>query len=300
MRMAHIKFKNDKDDARGLVEFVKRRKQMLNKFIHTMRSLPIITLGTVSLVISLLLVNSTFAQDVAIFYDTNLPTLGPGNGAVFANFVKEELSKKNLSAEVVDSEGLAEYMEANPEGIMLVCQGIVPSTIFENKGKDDLIYSWLREGGIGGFVGDYPFYYWDSTNNVAADGGQQKVFGVTVTNSNTAQVEPTELGKEYIPTLEEWTTNRPVTLATLESNGFEYESYADDGTNADPVAYRTEDMKGWFINFHTSCCGTALPPDDQMAVEYAELITNRFLAEGKSVEKAGKVSVVWGELKSGN
>jgi hypothetical protein len=251
----------------------------------------------------MLLVTNTSAQDVAILYDPSLPTLGVNNAPGFANLLVEELKKKNLSAEIVDSDGLAEYMEANPKGIMLVCQGIVPSTIFENKGKDDPIYSWLREGGIGGFVGDYPFYYWDNTNNVAAGGGQQKVFGVQATNSNIALVEPTELGQKYIPSLQkEWTTNRPVGLAVLEQNGFEFESYADDGTNADPVAYRTEDMEGWFINFHTSCCGTAVPANDQMAKEYAELISNRFATaeQLKSVDPAGKASVLWGQLKSAN
>jgi hypothetical protein len=248
----------------------------------------------------LFLASNVFAQDVAILFDPNLPVLGISNGPGFADLLVQELGKKNIKAEIVDSDGLAEYMNANPEGIMLVCQGIVPGTIFENKGKDDLIYSWLREGGIGGFVGDYPFYYWDNTNNVAAGGGQQNVFGVQITNSNVASVEPTELGKQYIPSLQEaWTTNRPSSLNVLETNGFEYESYADDGTNADPVAYRTEDMKGWFINFHTSCCGTAVPTNDQMAKEYAELIINRFIDPDKlSVDPSSKLSATWGQLKS--
>ena len=75
----------------------------------------------------------------------------------------------------------------------------------------------------------------------------------------------------------------------LQANDFEFESYADDGSNSDPIAYRTEDMKGWFINFHTSCCGTAAPPIEQMAVEYGELISNRFAGD-LPVRPAGKVS----------
>ena len=61
-------------------------------------------------------------------------------------------------------------------------------------------------------------------------------------------------------------------------------------------------MEGWFINFHESCCGTAVPPNDQMDKEYAELIKNRFIEEirGKSVDTSGKLSVTWGRLKSGN
>lgn len=245
-------------------------------------------------------VSSVLAQDVAIMYDPNLPTLGVNDGAGFAQLIVNKLEDEGFSAEVVDSEGLAAYMEANPTGIMLVCQGIMPATIFENSGDDDLIYNWLREGGIGGFVGDYPFYYWENTANVAAGGGQVSVFGTTVTNSSTANVEPTDLGAEYIPSLQdEWPSNRPVGLAALENNGFEYESYADDGVNADPIAYRTEDMEGWFINFHTSCCGTSVPNNEQMSTEYAELISNRFGAElERAVDPTGKIGTLWGQLKA--
>ena len=122
-------------------------------------------------------------------------------------------------------------------------------------------------------------------------------FGATITNGTVSQVSPTDLGKELIPSLKKWSSNRASGLAVLKGNDFEYESYADDGVNADPIAYRTKDMEGWFINFHTSCCGTAIPPNDQIATEYAELISNRF-ATAKAVDPSGKISVVWGRLKS--
>lgn len=236
------------------------------------------------------------AQDVAIMYDPALPTLGIPDGPGFSALLHDELAARNVTSEVVDSNGLADYMTANPEGIMLVCQGIMPGTIFQAQGEDDLIYSWLREGGIGGFVGDYPFYYWDAVANAPGGAGQVSVFGVTVTNGTISSVEPTALGSELIPSLTDWVSNRPVGLGALEANGFEYESYADDGTNADPIAYRTEDMAGWFINFHTSCCGTVAPPNEQMAVEYAELISNRFAVD-LAVDLGANVSVTWGLLK---
>jgi len=253
-----------------------------------------------SIILCLFLVSSSFAQDVVIMYDPALVTLGVNDPAGFAQLLVQELQSVGLSAEIVDSKGLAAYMEANPTGIMLVCQGIMPGTIFKNEGADDLIYSWLRNGGIGGFVGDYPFYYWDNTNNAPAGAGQAGVFGMTLTNGSTANVSPTALGEQYIPSLQnEWTTNRPVGLGVLGSGGFEFESYADDGTNADPIAYQAPDMEGWFINFHTSCCGTSVPPNEQMAREYGELIGNRFSEDlDKSVEPDGKTSTLWGRLKN--
>ncbi len=260
-------------------------------------------------IIALTFVSYSFGQDVAVVYDAKMENgggLGIVGGAAgakgLADLIVEKLENKKLTAEIVDADGLVEYMDANPKGIYIITQGNTPETIFQNKGKEDPIYSWLRDGGIGGFIGDYPFYYyWDfgANNRVEITGaGQRSVFGFQVTNGNTASVSPTDLGKEYMPSLKKWTSNRPAGLNVLEQNNFEFESYADDGTNADPIAYRTEDMKGWFINFHTSCCGTQIPGNEQIATEYAELISNRFAPESQSVDPTGKTSVVWGQLKS--
>ena len=260
------------------------------------------------LIITITLVSYAFGQDVAVVYDINLengaglsiPGGQPGAQGL-ADLIVEKLEDKKLTAEIVDGEGVAEYMNANPKGIIVLTQGNVPDTIFQNKGADDLIHSWLREGGIAAMIGDWPFYYyWNYGTNsrvTNAGAGQQSVFGVTVTNANTVNASPTDLGKQYMPSLKQWTSNRPVGMTVLEQNNFEFESYADNGTDADPIAYRTDDMDGWFINFHTSS-GTTIPPNDQIAIELAELISNRFAPESQSVDPTGKVSIVWGQLKS--
>jgi hypothetical protein len=278
--------------------FPKINIKLSNRRVHPMKRFMILTTA-----ICLLIVSNGFAQDVAVFYDA---AVEGGNGLAVPNpkglaeLIVDELKAKKLTGEIVDSDGLADYMKANPKGIYIITQGNTPGTIFQNQGKKDLVYSWLREGGIGGFIGDYAFYYyWHKGARVTAAGaGQQSVFGATVTNGTVSQVTPTDLGKKYIPSLKKWTSNRAAGLPVMKANNFEFESYADNGTNADPIAYRSKDMKGWFINFHTSCCGTAVPPNEQMAKEYAELIANRF-AEAKAVEPTGKVSVVWGQLKLG-
>ena len=258
-------------------------------------------------IIAITFVGYAFGQDVAIVYDAKIENggaLGVPNPIQLADLMVEELKDEKLTAEIVDADGLVEYMEANPKGIYILIQGNTPETIFQNKGKDDLVYSWLRDGGIGGFMGDFPFYYyWDfgANNRVEVTGaGQRSVFGVQVTQAQNpaATVTPTDLGKQYIPSLKKWTTNRAVSINILEQNNFEFESYSDNGAFADPIAYRTKDMEGWFINFHTSCCGTNIPQIEQLATEYTELISNRFLQASQSVDPTGKVSVVWGQLKS--
>lgn len=259
-------------------------------------------LSCLAWILALAFTSYAFGQDVAVFYDEAVENgggLAVPSPKQLAEMIVDELDAKKLTAEIVDSDGLAKYMKANPEGIYIITQGNTPGTIFKNQGKKDLVHSWLREGGIGGFIGDYAFYYyWDKGARVTAAGaGQRNVFGATVTNGTVTAVTPTDLGKKYIPSLKKWSSNRPSGLGVLKQNDFKYESYADDGVNADPIAYQTEDMKGWFINFHTSCCGTAIPPNDQIATEYAELISNRF-ATPKAVDPTGKISIVWGRLKS--
>ncbi len=211
-------------------------------------------------IIVLIFVSFSFGQDIAVVYDASVEDGGGivvQNPKQLADLIVEKLEEKKLTAEIVDSDALIEYMNANPKGIYVLAQGTTPGTIFKNQGKNDLVYSWLRDGGIGAMIGDFPFYYyWDKGERIEpAVGGQQSVFGFQVTQAVQAEVKPTVLGKQYIPSLKNWTTDRPLGLSVLRQNNFEFESYADDGTYADPIAFRTNDMEGWYINFHTSCCG---------------------------------------------
>ena len=254
----------------------------------------------VIVVIFILPCGSGWALDVAIFNDPSVVQACFGTSGAVSQKVKELLGKDGISAEIVDSQGVADYMVANPTGVVMMINGAAPGTIFENKGKDDLVREWLEGGGIMTWAGDWPFYYWDNANNVAGAAGEISVFGVTVTTSLAAPggaMEPTELGKQYIPDIKAHNSTRPVMLSTLESRGFEFESYADDSINADPVAFRNEDMEGWFVNLHTFCGGEA--PADQIALESAQLVSNRFFAElGKKVEPNGRLTTTWAKVKA--
>ena len=53
-------------------------------------------------------------------------------------------------------------------------------------------------------------------------------------------------------------------------------------------------MEGWFVNLHTFCGGEA--PADQIALESAQLIKNRFLAD-LGVDLSGKLATTWGGIK---
>ena len=155
---------------------------------------------SLTLILGVIFTSYAFGQDVAVFYDAAVENgngLAVPNPKQLAEMIVEELDGKKLTAEIVDSDGLADYMKANPKGIYIITQGNTPGTIFKKEGKKDLVYTWLRGGGIGGFIGDYAFYYyWDKGAHVTAAGaGQQSVFGATITNGTVSQVSPPTLGR---------------------------------------------------------------------------------------------------------
>lgn len=253
----------------------------------------ILSLIFIVTVFSFLISSNILAQEVAVYNDKETAWIDP---AQMVASLGKMLPKNNIPYKVVKAFELEEYMKANQTGVVIMTTGIAPSEIFKNQGDKDLVHQWLFDGGIMFWSGDWPFYYWDAPANCPAAAGELSVFGVTFTTSSGPpgqSMEPTDLGKELIPSIMEHQSSRPVMLGTLENNKFEFESYADNGSNADPIALRASKMDGWFVNMHTWIEGISY---DQAALEIAELIGNRFL-ELKAVDKMGKSSTTWGDIK---
>ena len=78
---------------------------------------------------ALVLICTSYAlgQDVAVFYDAAVENgggLAVPNPDQLAEMMVEELEAKKLTAEIVDSDGLAEYMKANPKESISSRKGI--------------------------------------------------------------------------------------------------------------------------------------------------------------------------------
>ena len=251
------------------------------------------TVLCMGLIIAFLVCGNAWSQEVAIYYD---PAKGTAwiDPSKMAPAVEAALAKKNIDGKIVKAQELETYMEANAEGIVVMTTGMAPGEIFQNKGDQDLVHTWLFDGGVMLWTGDWPFYYWDVAANCPGAAGEASVFGVTVTQSaDGTAMEPTDLGLELIPSIEAHLSSRPVSLALLESNRFEYESYADNGSLADPIAFQAPKMEGWFVNIHTWPDAGAL---DQAALEMAELLQNKFLVD-RAVESRGKLATTWGSIR---
>ena len=89
-------------------------------------------------VLVLICTSYTFGQDVAVFYDAAVENgngLAVPNPKQLAEMIVDELDKKKLTAEIVDSDELAEYMEANPQGIYIITQGNTPGKYLRRKAR---------------------------------------------------------------------------------------------------------------------------------------------------------------------
>jgi hypothetical protein len=232
-------------------------------------------------------------EEICIYYD---PAKGNAwiNPAQMAPAAEAALTDKRIPCSIMDTDTMVSYMNANAEGIVIMTSGIAPGEIFKSQGDKDLVHKWLFAGGIMFWTGDWPFYYWDVPANCPGAAGEASVFGVTVTQgADNTLVKPTDLGAELIPSIKQHLSCRPVSIAILEANDFAYESYADNGDLADPIAFQAEDMKGWFVNTYTWPDDESL---DDIGVLISELLENRFFID-LPVDTKDKLARTWGEIK---
>ena len=102
--------------------------------------------------IALSFASASFAQDVAVVYDAKMENgggLGIAGGAAgakgLADMIVEKLNDEKLNAEIVDADGLVEYMEANQNGIFILTQGNTPDTIIPEQ-RRRRPYLFMAEG----------------------------------------------------------------------------------------------------------------------------------------------------------
>jgi hypothetical protein len=234
------------------------------------------------------------AQEVAVYNDKSPAWIDP---VLMVASIDKVFPKFGVPYKVVKAPELETYMKANATGIVIIATGIAPGEIFKNQGNKDLVHTWLFDGGTLFWTGDWPFYYWDAPANCPGTAGETSVFGNIITGSAASvKLDPTDKGKQLIPSIKQHTANRPILLATLKSNDYEYESYAEDGTNADPISLRAPKMKGWFVNMHT---WPENETTDEIATQMAELLKNKFLAKKIAVSEMGKLTSTWGNIKRG-
>ncbi len=267
------------------------------------------------LLIGILLVSSvgTWAAspEVFLYYDENYGFNADGWGdwkstQKIEDAVIAELDAAKIASVVGNADEFLAYMEENPEGV-IVSPIVVPEIVYTIGMKDDSpMENFLFGGGVLIYSGDTPFYAVgkkDAPGQKIVPGNQGVMdvlnFSAQYITTAGAAVEPTDEGKELIPSLEPFNPTRPAQLNVLEAENCDpIEVYAEGNDLADPVLFAAPDMKGYFVHFHMEALGNK--PEDylaQVGLEIGELITNRF-GELLDVEPQGKLTTTWGNIKS--
>lgn len=198
---------------------------------------------------------------------------------------------------------LADWMENHTDNgqidVLLLC-GQFPSTIYAagNGELDDSIAELFLEGGnLIANTGDYMFYVVNGAGT-NAEGGLQNMMdipGITMWDDDTP-VEVTDEGKKYLPSLNNFATDRPFHLNELREPWETEIIFAGNEMRADPVVVIDTDTGGRLAIFYQ----TASQDNDPRGEVISEFILN-WLPEvvgGVSVEAKGKLSGLWGQLKS--
>ena len=202
-----------------------------------------------------------------------------------------------------EQDALATWVEDHTDNgsidFLLLC-GQFPDTIYQpgNAEADDSIAELFLEGGnIIGNTGDYMFYVVNSAGTNGAGGLQamMDIPGTTMWDDNTP-VEVTADGEKYLPTLQDFQTDRPFHINELVDPWEAEVIFAGDEMRADQAVALDTDTGGRLVIFYQ----TASQDNDPRGEVISEFILNWMptVVGNVAVQPGGKSSALWGELKA--
>jgi len=199
----------------------------------------------------------------------------------------EEIVDKAQAPVVVfgtgNQDGLAEWVSAhtnNGVANLLILCGQLPDTIYEPgnvQADDSLVEQFLDAGNTVINTGDWIFYV-VNTAGTNGEAGLQTIMdipGVTVAGGDDTPVTVTAEGQAITPSLQDFATDRPFHLDTLEGDWSTELVLAQnaDGLLADPVIVRNSVTGGRIGVFHQASGEDDLPRGEVMS----EWINNWYL-----------------------
>jgi len=185
---------------------------------------------------------------------------------------------------------------------VLILFGQFPAAIYApgNAQQDDSIAELFLEGGnmiIN--TGDYMFYVVNGAGTNAEGGIQAMMDNPSITMwDDDTPVEVTEAGEKYLPTLKNFSTDRPFHLNEIQDPWEAEVIFAGSETRADPVVVLDTETEGRLAIFYQTASQDSDPRGDVMS----EFIKNWLpeIVGGTAVGPAGKLGTLWGRLKISN
>jgi hypothetical protein len=182
-----------------------------------------------------------------------------------------------------DQDALADWLTdhtSNGVANLLILCGQLPDTIYEPgnvQADDSIVEQFLDAGNTIINTGDWIFYVVNGAGTNGAAGLQtiMDIPGVTVAGGDNTAVTVTAEGQDFTPSLQDFATDRPFHLDTLEGDWYTELVLAQnaDGTLADPVIVRNSTTGGRIGVFHQAASEDDLPRGEVIS----EWINNWYL-----------------------
>ena len=196
--------------------------------------------------------------------------------------------------------------------VLILSCGTMPSGLypFPNAEPDgSVIEEFIDHGNVVINIADW-FGYMSYEGHVrsAENGGAgaQNIFDAPIDfNSRSNVMKVNDNGRKYLPSLrdlEEFTTDRPWHLETLNGTPWEVTTFAEAGPNdADPAVAKHSETGGIIACLMQKAWPNPSAQDDIRGELVVEFIENWLAGEGHitlSVDPTGKASTSWGVLKT--
>jgi len=264
------------------------------------------------------------ASDLALYTGpTNPGWISAAAVAVTAEMVMKDAQIKSTykkidnfgdGDEVGDKSPLAKWTKEHTgnghvDVIVTVC-GTCPSALYQFPNKDpdgSNVENFIEDGNVVINIADWIFYMSYEGGVRSADNGAAgaaNIFDIPGlsfgSRSNAMKVNAN--GKKYLPSLDDFGTDRPWHLEQLEGTDWEVTTFADAGdTDADPaVAVNKED--GGIIAALMQKAAPVWPDGDdnraQVLIEFMNNWLTENVPEMQSVSPKDRLTATWGEIKS--
>ena len=284
------------------------------------------SISVLSLSFFALAITSAFAADLAIYSGPTNPgwisqEAAIANAEAITNddqmkAIFESIENYGDGDEVGSDSPLGEWMKAHTgngqQDVFIAASGTAPSAVYQFPNVDpdgSNIENFIEDGNVFINVADWLLYMSYEGGTRSADNGAAgaaNVFdidGLTFGNRGGPQV-PTDAGEAYIPSLEEFQSDRPWHLEQFDGTDWEVTPFAVSGNdpNTSDPAVAVNKTYGGIIAAMWQKAQPNWDGDDPRASGVIEFIANWLTENGDiatPVEAQGKITTTWGRLKSG-
>ena len=282
-------------------------------------------LSALSLSLFVIALTSAFAADLAIYSGPTNPgwisqEAAIANAEAIMNddqmkSIFESIENYGDGDEVGYDSPLGKWMQAHTgngqQDVFIAASGTAPSAVYQFPNADpdgSNIEDFIEDGNVFINVADWILYmsYEGGTRsaNNGADGAANvfDIPGLSFGNRGGPQV-PTDAGKQYLPSLVEFQSDRPWHLEQFDGSDWEVTPFAvsnNDANSADP-AVAVNKTYGGIIAAMWQKAQPNWSGDDPRAGGVIEFIANWLTENGDiatPVEAQGKIATTWGRIKS--